>query len=250
MLPRSLALFNDLFYYWTGEHGIVERDEVQKLRDRMLNLARHRFLKRPPLVLLAVLSSRHPGALRNFVSPPDRHGRITQTKPGDWNWLLPVIFQSLHENPNLMLPQVARLVSNPKDFYLHDEMEMTKVMQRGWIIDRDLTLLIFGDETLALIRIIAHAPFEAINDPDPNRLIAVRALGAGLARRIRSDWHAAGLAWRMRHFPLQCNFTSRLAGSRRLFGAVTVYTRSGAASPSRRHSRLRIYRLENGHRFH
>jgi hypothetical protein len=174
-LLRSLGFYNNLYYYWTGTHGIVDREDVQGIRDEMLMLARRRYTKKAPFNLLAVLSPEHPWALRHFVMPPDQRERlIAPAKPGDWAWLSPVLSLAIREDPFLVLPQLARLVSESKDVHIHEEMHMASVMQRIWTIDRDLATLIFGEQTTAFIQALAHAPFDSLDDPDLACLFSIR----------------------------------------------------------------------------
>ncbi|WP_428303733.1 P-loop NTPase fold protein [Lacipirellula sp.] len=174
-LRQSLGFYNDIFHYWTGKHGIVSSSEVQTMRDEMLAYARRYFSAGRASAFVKSLSPQHPGALRHFVVPHEHYeGLVAPASAGQWDWFLPTLQRAVRTAPELVLPQLTRLISKDIDQSHFDEDHMARVSFRTSVVDRDLTHAIFGTRKKWILEKIVSFPFESTVDLDLERSVAVR----------------------------------------------------------------------------
>jgi hypothetical protein len=170
-LPVSLGFYNDLVHYWTGSSGIVDAEGGRSIRKEMLSFAKSHFAKsKSKSAFCDVLSRVHPWAIRHFVLPPDQNSKVVE---GDWKWLRPILGRAVKHDPDLVIPQLARIMVLSKDSFVYEEEVDAKVSRRVWVIDRGIAKAVFGERCKHFVELVAMATFSS-EDPEYEGLIGLR----------------------------------------------------------------------------
>lgn len=113
-MPSSLALVNDLYYYWASvEGGIVRPEDRAHIRRIIHELARGQLRSGRDLLSLS-----HPElayGVHNLVFPDDSNAEPSELRGlPHWDWLGPVALDALRANPARFAREVGLLISNSR----------------------------------------------------------------------------------------------------------------------------------------
>lgn len=147
-MPSSLALVNDLYYYWTGQHGITRPEDRAHIRRVILDLSREQFRCGADLLRVS-----HPDlayGLYQLVFPPESEaGPSELVGLPHWGWLGPIVLDALRANPARIARDVGFLISNSRRG-VHPAIEIHEV-------DRARLDGFFGEAGPEVIALIAAA---------------------------------------------------------------------------------------------
>ena len=146
-MPSSLALVNDLYYYWaTGEHAIIRPEDRPYIRRLIHELASKQLRSGEDLLKVS-----HPeivyGVYQLVFPPGSDHGASDLRGLAHWGWLGPILLDAIRTNPARLAREVAYLISKSRrGQYLGIEI---------CEIDRDLLDGFFGSSASEVMKLIA-----------------------------------------------------------------------------------------------
>jgi hypothetical protein len=150
-IPVSLNLANDLFYYWTGQHGIV--DDEARASVRRAVVAAVRATIRTGDDLARVLTSNEPYQIGRLVTQTGSDRSLTALE--QWRDYLPaVLIEGAKKHPDLLMPELANLVGDEQSGMVAAGGEYPPKFINRYGIDRARMTALFGDrlgEALALL---------------------------------------------------------------------------------------------------
>ena len=108
-VPVSLRLANGLFYYWTGEYGIVNDAARARIRQSIAATVRARF--RTGDDLAAALTPKDPYSIRRLVAQSDSKSDYVAALTS-WNDCLPTLLIAVAKTrADLALPEIAHIAA-------------------------------------------------------------------------------------------------------------------------------------------
>lgn len=146
-----MNLANDLFYYWTGQHGIV--DDEARASVRRAVVAAVRATIRTGDDLARVLTSNEPYQIGRLVTQTGSDRSLTALE--QWRDYLPaVLIEGAKKHPDLLMPELANLVGDEQSGMVAAGGEYPPKFINRYGIDRARMTALFGDrlgEALALL---------------------------------------------------------------------------------------------------
>jgi hypothetical protein len=150
-VPVSLRLVNGLYHYWTGQHGIVNDDEKQRIRGAISDAIR--------------AAVRTAGDLARIVEPnrPWEVGKLitqTGTQPGaasfaEWrDFFVPLLLDGAADYPDTMIPVLANLAGDEQSGIVAAGVEPPIFINR-YKIDRGRLEAFLGERLDEGLRLIA-----------------------------------------------------------------------------------------------
>ena len=124
-VPINLRFANELYYYWRNkDHFMVSsKDKIPALRDGLIKAARKAY-ENNGQVLIDALTSEYIYDIHHLMidyNEPD--GRGTVFNPAEWKWFANVLLQAGKIDPQIIIPQLACLLSNeasdPRDGFIY-----------------------------------------------------------------------------------------------------------------------------------
>ena len=150
-VPVSLHFVNDLYYYWTGEYGIV--DDTQRAAVRRSIIKAVRGTVRTGGDLAKFLTTDHPYAVSRLITQTG-----TDTGPPAfqaWRDYLPsILIDGAKSDPEIVIPELAVLAGDEQSGITAARTEYPPVFINRYRIDRERMTALFGerlDEALALL---------------------------------------------------------------------------------------------------
>ena len=183
-LPRSLALANDLEYYWgSASQGsqLLTLEEAIRIRENMVGWARQNFTGEQ---LARSLGRTEVYALFHFV----RHQHIDYGPAFDarqWRWLIPHLVEGMEIASGVVTPQVCILLSRSSQHFTRDgEGRRERVVSRE--LDNDFIEALIPDIGLRhrIFELIAQSR-QFVGGPDPSIAEAVNAIGCEAQQRLQ-----------------------------------------------------------------
>ena len=148
VLPTSLGLANDLFYYWASvSNGSVSEEQRNRARVALVERARESLLTGE--ALLASLAPEHDYPLTRLVHPPPTDEPEDPVEADGWAWLVPHIIDAARADEERIVPDVAILVGDTAAGIRSGRFEKRYELQRERMAD------FFGDRTEAMLEILA-----------------------------------------------------------------------------------------------
>ena len=150
-VPVSLNFVNDLYYYWTGEYGIVTDRQKHTVREAIIQAVLEKI--RTGEDLIRVLANDHPFAVRLLIKPAGMQESVVAYS--SWSEQLPsVLIEGATVDPDIVVAQLANLVSTDESGHMYVSTVERPVFVNPYEIDRDNMTALFGvrvDEALALL---------------------------------------------------------------------------------------------------
>lgn len=111
-MPVSLALVNDLFFYWgSSQFSILRDDDRDEVRRRVLQLARQHLSTCAHL--RAAVNPKHSHSLYQLVFAPGEDDRPTVHRDVEsWAWLGPVLLEALRQGDRTIASESWALLSS------------------------------------------------------------------------------------------------------------------------------------------
>jgi len=148
-MPMSLALVNDLYYYWaSAQYGIIRPEVRAYIRRVIFEVARGEL--RTGEDLLRVSHPEFAYGIYQLVFPPDSEEEVSEYRGlPHWEWLGRIMIEALRTNPARLARDIGHLISNRRraDPPTIDTFE----------VDRDLLTGFFGTAASEAINLIASA---------------------------------------------------------------------------------------------
>jgi hypothetical protein len=148
-MATSLALVNDLYYYWASiGNGIIRPEDRSHIRRVIFDLAREQL--RNGHDLLKVSEPERVYGIYHLVFPPDSNEGSSDCRGlPHWDWLGPVLLDALRTYPTRFAREVGHLISNSRRGE-HPEIEIHQ-------IDRSLLTGFFGSAATEVIDLLTSA---------------------------------------------------------------------------------------------
>ena len=145
-MSSSLALVNDLYYYWASvRSGIVRPEDRSHIRCVVHQIARE-HLRNGGDLLRAI----HPDlayGVYQLVFPPDSDADTSELRGlPHWDWFGPVMLDALRMNPARFAREVGHLISNSR----RGEDPGVEIYE----VDRDLLAGFFGEAASEVINLV------------------------------------------------------------------------------------------------
>jgi len=155
-MPSSLALVNDLYYYWASVRNGVSPEDRAHIRHVIHDLARQQLRTGEDLLRVS-----HPElvyGVYQLVFPPDSDAGPSELRGLPyWDWLGPVVLEALRANRTRFARDVGHLLSNSR----RGEYQGVEIYE----VDRELLTGFFGTASAEVIGLLASAR-ESFNGRD------------------------------------------------------------------------------------
>ena len=149
-VPVSLHYVNDLYYYWTGNHGIV--DGAQRAAVRRAIIEEVRDMVRTGEDLVKVLTTDHPYTVFRLITQTGEDTGLPAFQA--WrDYLPPVLIDGTKSEPEIIIPEIANLAGNEQSGRTWNE-GYPPVFVNPYKIDRERMTTLFGErlnEALVLL---------------------------------------------------------------------------------------------------
>ena len=140
-IPVSLNFVNDLYYYWTGEHGIVSGASRARIREAIIGEFKART--RSATDLVRVLT---PGRSYNIGRLITETGQQTDvTRFAEWrDYFARLLVESCKERPDLMVAELSNLGGDTESSMVAAREQDPPVFINRYKLDRDRMAALFG----------------------------------------------------------------------------------------------------------
>ena len=179
-IPVSLNLANGLFYYWTGQHGIV--DDAGRAEIRQSIVATVRATVRTGDDLARVLTSEDPYAIRHLVVRTGTDADLTALEA--WSDYLPaLLIDAATTRPEQLVPELANLAGADGSHAVAADGGYPPKFINPYEIDRDRLTTLCGERLDDVLQLLANYTGE--------NAYAVRAVAAAREwiKERRNDAH-------------------------------------------------------------
>ena len=150
-VPTSLNLVNDLYSWWTGEHGIVTVSERTRIRADVVKKIRE--VVRTGCDLARVLTPQHPYSIILLITQAGVETDISAYRA--WQDYLPsILIDGAKQEPQIVVPELANLAGDEQSGHRAVGPQYPPVFLRRYKVDRERMAALFGerlDEALALL---------------------------------------------------------------------------------------------------
>jgi hypothetical protein len=147
----SLEFVNGLYYYWTGDHGIVDEDGRTRIRQSIVDTIRTEIRTVDDLV--GVLSRQHPYNLGRLIAQTGKEN--TPESFAEWrDHLAPLIIEGGRTHPEAIVPELANLVGDEQSGMVAAKDQYPPFFANRYKIDREKMSALFGeslDDALTLL---------------------------------------------------------------------------------------------------
>lgn len=168
-IPVSLHLGTGLFYYWTGNHGIVEDAARAEIRRSVVETVRATI--RTGDDLARVLTSEHPYLIGRLITQTGSDPSLAAFEA--WRDHLPaLLIDGANKHPEALVPELANLAGDEQSGIVAAGGEYPPKFINRYGIDRARMTALFGDrldEALALLANYAGDNAYAVRAKDPAR---------------------------------------------------------------------------------
>ena len=152
-IPVSLHLVNGLFYYWTGEYGIV--DDAGSAEIRQSIVATVRATVRTGDDLARVLTSEDPNSIRRLVAQTGTDGDLTALET--WSDYLPaLLIDAAKTRPEQLMPELANLAGAGESHTVAADGGYPPKFINPYQIDRVGLTVLFGERLDEVLQLLAN----------------------------------------------------------------------------------------------
>jgi hypothetical protein len=150
-VPVSLHLANGLFYYWTGQYGIVDDAAKAEIRQSIVDAARATI--RTGDDLARVLTSEHPYLIGRLITQTGADPSVAGFEA--WRDYFPALLvDGAKKHPELLMPELANLAGDEQSGIVAAGGAYPPTFINRYGIDRARMTALFGDrldDALALL---------------------------------------------------------------------------------------------------
>jgi hypothetical protein len=178
-LPVSLDLANGLFYYWTGNHGIVDAAAAADIRGSVIDTVRSTI--RTGDDLARILTATKPYLILRLITQTGSD--VSTNAFAAWSDYLPgVLIEGARKNPEVMVPEIATLVGDEQSGATAVGGGYPPIFINRYKIDQARVTTLFGDfldEALTLLADYAGDNAYAVRAKDAARIMLDERRGGG-----------------------------------------------------------------------
>jgi hypothetical protein len=151
-VPVSLRFVNELYYYWTGQHGIVNDEDKQRIRLAISEALRAAV--KTPADLERIVAPNSPWEISKFITQ-------TGTQPGtaslaEWReFFVPLLLDGASDYPDTMIPALANLAGDEQSGIVVAGVEPPVFINR-YKIDRAKLEAFLGDRLDVGLKVMAE----------------------------------------------------------------------------------------------
>ncbi len=151
-ISGSLNLANDLYYYWTGSHGVVSDDQRRNIRSAMVSAVRRQL--HSGRCLARALTKQHPYTVMGLVTQSGDDSSVSAYAA--WRDFLPqLLIGGAKHDPDAVVPELANLAGGTGSYTVMGVAGRTK-MVRHYEIDRERMASLFGEKLDEMLRLLAE----------------------------------------------------------------------------------------------
>ncbi len=165
-LPVSLALCNDLFFYWASVDGeFVDEEGMIRLRSVIVDAARAAF--NTSAGLLNALGTIREYDLYHLIFPAHK-GEVPELPcctSSDWSWLGPILVNAAVEAPEKLVPQIIPLITEHPRKVIQDSETGTVRRTKVCEINEQVIVDLFSGHERRLMEVLSRpvAPRGEVN---------------------------------------------------------------------------------------
>ena len=150
-VPMSLHMAIDLYYYWTGNHGVVPDTQRGIIRRAIVEAVRDSI--RTSEDLARALATKHPYTVMRLITQTDVDTTVSAYEP--WrHYLPPLLIDGAKHDPEIIIPELANLAGDEQSGHRALGPQYPPVFVRRYKVDRERMKVLFGerlDEALSLL---------------------------------------------------------------------------------------------------
>ena len=150
-IPVSLEFVNSLFYYWTGDHGIVTGATSTTIRDAVAEALRATVQSGDALA--SRLNPEHPYQVGRFITQTGRQSDAATF--GRWrDYFSAILIDGARRSPDVVMPEIANLAGDAESGMVAAKEQYPPAFINRYRIDRERMEALFGgdlNEVLALL---------------------------------------------------------------------------------------------------
>lgn len=144
---------NGLFYYWTGQYGIVDDAAKADIRRSIVEAVRAAI--RTGDDLARVLTSQHPYLIGRLITQTGGDPSVAAFEA--WrNYLPTLIIDGARKHPNVLIPELANLAGDEQSGVVAAGGEYPPKFINRYGIDRARMTALFGDRLDDAIALLAN----------------------------------------------------------------------------------------------
>ena len=150
-VPMSLHMANDLYYYWTGNHGVVPETQRGIVRRAIVEAVRDSIHTSQDLT--RVLARKHPYTIMRLITQTDVDTSVSAYEA--WrHFFPPLLIDGAKHDSEIIIPELANLAGDEQSGHRALGPQFPPVFVRRYKIDRERMTVLFGehlDEALTLL---------------------------------------------------------------------------------------------------
>lgn len=151
-IPVSLHLATGLYYYWTGNHGIVDDARREDIRRSIVDKVRATF--RSGSALAKVLTPREPYMIGRLITQTGADRRAEAFE--EWKDYLPnLLLDGSRTDPDVIVPEIANLVGDEQSGIVAAGNEYPPIFINRYAIDRARMTAVFGERVDEVLNVLA-----------------------------------------------------------------------------------------------
>ncbi len=152
-IPVSLHLTNGLFYYWTGNYGIVDGAAKSEIRRSIVDTVRATINTGDDLA--SVLTSDHPYLIGRLITQTGVDPSLAAFEA--WRDHLPaLLIDGAKRHPETLLPELANLAGDEQSGIVAAGGEYPPIFANRYGMDRARMTALFGDRLDDAIALLAN----------------------------------------------------------------------------------------------
>lgn len=152
-VPVSLHLTNGLFYYWTGNYGIVDDAAKSEIRRSIVETVRATISTGDDLA--RVLTSDHPYLIGRLITQTGVDPSLAAFEA--WKDYLPaLLIDGAQKHPEAFLPELANLAGDEQSGIVAAGGDYPPIFVNRYGIDRPRMAALFGDRLDEVLMLLAN----------------------------------------------------------------------------------------------
>ena len=152
-IPVSLEFVNSLFYYWTGDHGIVTGAASTTIRDAAAEALRATV--RSGDALASRLNPEHPYQVGRFITQTGR--QIDAATFGQWrDYFSAILIDGARRNPDVVMPEIANLAGDAESGMVAAKEQYPPAFINRYRMDRERMEALFGGDLNQVLALLAE----------------------------------------------------------------------------------------------
>jgi hypothetical protein len=151
-IPVSLHLATGLYYYWTGNHGIVDDAVREDIRRSIVEKVRATFQSGSELA--KVLTPRQPYMIGRLITETGAD-RSAEAFDAWKDYLPPLLLDGARTDPEAVVPEIANLAGDEQSGIVAAGDDYPPIFINRYTIDRTRMTAFFGDRLDEVLHVMA-----------------------------------------------------------------------------------------------